>query len=211
MNPRHEARHRMAKLVVAVLLTAAAVMCWRFVLGGPSFDPDEVARAETRMWQAYYSGDRTKLGLQLVSLLRKQHGLSFIEAKEIGELLASSAMKFHAAKGDYESVALGELTEAYRLIKRASGRAYDPEKAARAELSWWVARRTPGQDSVEQVGQRIAGLYAILHGTEDPSFLAAGLLRAEAAALRDAGREDADWARVEELLRQSYRKLEGAL
>jgi len=207
---RRRGRGKLVLLVVVALLGVGAAMGYRFVFGRPSFDGNEVGRAEARMWQAYYANNKTQLGLQLVAMLRKQHGLSLLESKQIGELLAASAMKFRKAKGDYERVALGELTEAYRLIKDASGGTFDPEAAARAELAWWVARRTAGEDSAEQVGRRIEELYTILYGGNHPSFARAGYLRAQAAALRDAGRQNADWVAVEALLCQSYRELQKA-
>jgi len=65
--------------------------------------------------------------------------------------------------------------------------------------------------SAEQVGEKIAELYAILYGDTRPGFAKAGELRAEAAALRDQGGANADWPKVEALLRESYRALADAL
>ena len=204
-------RRGAGKWIILVAVGLIVVMSWRFIFDRPSFNPDEVAQAETHMWQDYYSGDKTQLGLDLVSLLRKQHGMSLFEAKKIGKLLASSAMQFRSASGSYERIALPDLTEAYRLIKRSSGGAFDPADAARAELAWWVARRTPGQDSAEQVGMKIAELYAVIYDDEPATFREAGMLRAEAAALRDLGAKNADWERIEGLLRKSYHAIEKAL
>jgi hypothetical protein len=39
---------------------------------------------------------------------------------------------------------------------------FDPRAVARAELAWWVARRTPGQDSPERIGRLMAEAYARL-------------------------------------------------
>lgn len=47
----------------------------------------------------------------------------------------------------------------------------------------------------------------VLYGGMEPEFTQAGLLRAEAAALRDAGHEAPDWKRVEELLKESCEAL----
>lgn len=47
----------------------------------------------------------------------------------------------------------------------------------------------------------------MLYGGMEPEFTQAGLLRAEAAALRDAGHEAPDWKRVEELLKESCEAL----
>jgi len=181
---------------------------WKIFFTRPAFNADKIAQSETRMWQAYYAGNKTKIGIELIYLLRNQYGLHLFEAKEIGELLASAAMKFRSAKGNYENVVLGDLTEAYFLIKKATGRSFYPEKTARAELAWWVARRTPGQDSVNQVGQKIAELYTLIYETNNPAFVTAGILRAQAAALRDSGQQNADWDGVNKLLQQSYRKLQ---
>lgn len=211
MHQQHKGRAPFLKWSVLAVVVILAIICFRIVFGRPSFDADKVARAETRMWQAYYSGDKTQLGLQLIALLRNQHGLSLLEAKEIGELLASSAMKFSSAGGDYERIVLPDLARAYRLIKQATGASFDPDKVAQAELVWWVARRTKGQDSAEQVGEKIAELYAVLYGSASPAFRQAGLLRAQAACVRDSGQESVDWAHVEDLLRKSYRELKAGM
>ena len=211
MDQQREGTGRFLKWAILVVVIVLAVVSFWIMVERPSFDADKVAQAETRMWQAYYSGDKTQLGLQLIALLRNQHGLSLLEAKEIGELLASSAMKFRSANGDYESVALPDLSKAYGLIKRATGAPFDPGRVARAELAWWVARRTQGQNSAEQVGKRIAELYALLYGRDRPAFEKAGLLRAQAAEVRDSGGKNSDWVYVEDLLRKSYRELKNGI
>jgi len=57
------------------------------------------------------------------------------------------------------------------------------------------------------VGTLIAALYALLYGGTNAEILQAGVLRAQAAALRDAGGPDADWPAVERLLVESYSAL----
>jgi hypothetical protein len=194
-------------LVLLCLIIVIGAVVFRIAFNRPSFDADKVAQAETEMWRAYYGEDRTQLGLTLITLLRSQHGLSLVEAKNIGQLFARSAMEFQSTKSGYEKTVLPYLTEAYGRIQQASGASFDHKEAARAELAWWVARRTPGQDSTEQVGAKITELYVILYGGDHPSFHKAGLLRAQAAAVRDSGEASADWGRVEELLRESYREV----
>ncbi len=173
----------------------------------PAFNVNKVAKAETEMWQAYYTDNKAKLGLLLISLLQTQYGLTLSESKEAGELFASSAMKFHATRKDYNSIVLPDLTAAYRVIKDAKKLSFDPKQAAEVELAWWVARRVAGKNSVEQVGSGIGKLYAIIYGQERSEFKKAGLLRAKAAAIRDKGGKNADWQQIENLLRQSYKEL----
>ena len=54
--------------IFLAIVVGLAVLLFQKVLGRPSFDPDKVAEAETRMWQAYYSGDKMQLGLGLIGL-----------------------------------------------------------------------------------------------------------------------------------------------
>ena len=117
--------------------------------------------------------------------------------------MGASAVKFQEGSGDC-SEALPELEQAYRRLKELSGRSFDPHEAAKEELAWWVARRTDGSDSVEEVGGKIAELYAVLYGSAQPEFREAGRLRAKAGDVRDKGGVDCDWKEVEGLLRQSY-------
>ena len=192
MTQRQEHKRRYRKWIILAAVALSSVWCARTLFWRPPFNPAKVARAETQLWQAYYSDDKTKLGLSVIALLRRQYGLSPFEAKEIGELLAGSALAFRSSHGNYESVALPILTKAYQQIRQATGASFDAEKAASAELAWWVARRTQGQNSAEQVGQRIGELYAVLYGRDSPAFTEAGILRAEAAQLRDSGGKHAD-------------------
>jgi len=210
MNQRTKRRGFLTWILLVVLL-ALVVIAYRILFAHPSFSPDKVAHAETEMWRAYYSNGKTKLALELVSMFRNQYGLSLPEATRIGKLYAQAAMKFRDSQGNYAQTTLPDLIEAYQLLKRASGASYDAEAAARAELAWWVTRRTPRQNSPEQVGRRIAELYVLLYGRDNPSLHSSGLLRAKAAALRDAGGREPDWAQVEALLQQSYRALQQAL
>lgn len=173
-----------------------------------NFDPARLAASETRMWQAYYTRNHTDLAMEMAALLREQMGVSLWTAREIIEPMARGAMIFAGDReGRREAEVLSELETAYARLGEAAGEDWDPRAAARAELAWWVARRTPGQDSPEQVGALIAALYALLYGGGNAEILQAGVLRAQAAALRDAGGPNADWPAVERLLNESYAAL----
>jgi hypothetical protein len=175
-------------VVVAFLCTAGN---WAFS-ALPVLDPDKIATAETRMWQAYYAGDLARLHSEMVSLLRAQFRLAPADAERIARSLSVAAMKFAISGGNHEQVALPDLELAYLQLKTVLKLSFDPREAARAELAWWVARRTPGLDNPQQIGKRIARLYAILYGRERSEFLQAGVLRAEAAQLRDRRGKNCD-------------------
>ncbi|MBI4678628.1 MAG: hypothetical protein HY748_13705 [Elusimicrobia bacterium] len=196
-----------AALVFAALMTGG---CSCFKSAG-AFDASKAAASETRMWKAYYGGDGEALARELQQLVADQFRLSRDQAMQVAGPMAKSAVKFLNTREDYEAAVLPDLRAGYERLKALRGLPSDPEKAAAAELDWWVARRTPGQDSPEEVGRRITKLYAVIYGAEKPGFDKAGLLRAKAAHVRDRGGSGCDWGEVEKLLRESYDALSRAL
>ncbi|MBE7558266.1 hypothetical protein HS125_04715 [bacterium] len=173
-------------------------------------DPRALAEAETRMWQAYYGDDPKLLATELVSVLREQYGLSYLRAAQIGSDLLDATLAFQRNRDNYEEAVLPHLERAYGRLRSAHGGSWDAGEAARAELDWWAARRTPGRDNPEEVGRAIARLYAILYGKSNARIQEAGYLRARAANLRDRGGlagPDGDWSEIQRLLEQSYTAL----
>ncbi len=202
-----------AVALLLLLLVFCSIAVWYIGLHdrgiSGDFDAKAIAEAETRMWQAYYTGDGETLGLEMVVLLREQFGLSLKSAYEVVQPMARGAMTFARAQGDYESKALPHIEQSYRRIAQACGKEseWDAKALAQKELDWWAARRTPGQDSPEQVGAIIAELYTMLYGETNDQIEKAGLLRAQAATLRDEGGANADWPQVQDLLVTSYTAL----
>lgn len=168
------------------------------------FDPDRIAAAEARMWKAYYDRNIQQVGFELIEVLLEQFHLSFPDALAVAADLSSAALAFQSTRGDYPTQVLPGLKSAYGRLKDLTQDTWDAEAAARAELGWWVKRRTPGHNNPEEVGRSIAHLYKILYGKSNKDIERAGLLRARAASLRDTGR---DWPKVQSLLQESYRSL----
>jgi hypothetical protein len=174
------------------------------------FDPYRLANLEVEMWQAYYSGDTIGLFRVLVVTLREQYDYSWINAVSAAFDLARAASTFADLRSNYQTV-LPDLVSAYAIARDWLDAGFDPEQVARAELAWWVARRTPGQDRPDQVGALIADEYALLYETPPSSMMRAGLFRAQAAALRDQEAEAPDWDSIAALLTDSYVELHAAL
>jgi len=198
-----------AAIAVAILVAFALA----FALtppGGPrsmrQFDAGRLADLELRMWQAYYGKERARLFGLLVTLLHEQYHYSWATATVEGLHLARAAATFADLKENYD-VVLPDLETAYAKLRSWTGAGFDPGAVARAELAWWVARRIPGHNSPEQVGRLIADEYALLYETSRERVAEAALLRAEAAALRDAHAASPDWNAIARLLQQSYREL----
>ena len=163
---------------------------------------------ELRMWQAYYAKENVTLFRLLVTLLREQDRYSWSTAAIEGFRLARAAATFGSARGNYE-VVLPDLESAYSTAHDWLDARFDPHAVAKAELAWWVARRTPRQNSPEHVGRLIADEYALLYETSSDRVLKAGLLRAQAAAQRDAEASRRDWDAIGRLLRESVRRAAG--
>ncbi|HMJ85532.1 MAG TPA: hypothetical protein VK504_20260 [Vicinamibacterales bacterium] len=207
-------RFRAVFLVVCGIVAAFALA---FVLTPPrgarsmrEFNPPRLADLEVRMWQAYYARERLRLFGLLVTMLHEQYHYSWATATLEGFHLARAAATFGDLRGGYD-VVLPDLEAAYAKAKSWTQAEFDPRAVARAELAWWVARRVPGQNSAEQIGGLIADEYALLYETSRARVEAAALLRAQAAALRDAQAGRPDWDRIGRLLLQSYSELRSAL
>jgi hypothetical protein len=196
------------KSVVALLLIAIALFVTWLKINSPlPLDSKKIAAAETSMWQAYYSNQPSKLGKELIALLRHQFGLSLLQALSVSKDLMDATLTFNKSQGDYNNKVLPHLVKAYEKIRKARNENWDADDAAKAELEWWVARRTPGKNSPEQVGHSIARLYTILYGKSNPDIERAGYLRAKAASIRDSkglSQDSPEWKQIHVMLEESY-------
>lgn len=185
---------------------------------GRDFDPDELARLETRMWKAYYRQQPARLFVLLVRALRAQARVSWLQALRASLLLTRAAAGFARSTGDYQRFA-ADIGRGYRTLGIPAH--VDVESVARNELRWWVVRRELGLAAGEAAGDAITGLYAALYDVPLEQVAEAGRLRGLAAEVRDRGahadpegpraRGSAYWPEVARLLRDSYRSLRAAL
>ena len=197
-----------------------------------TFDAEQVAWLETRMWEAYYARQDARLFLLLLRLVGSQFAVPLRDAMRIAIMLTRPAMQFarmmptpdslranapitHDASA-YAFVIPG-LTLAYEAIRVVNGAYFDAETVARAELQWWIVHRHPTHFSVNALTEAIAALYAAQYVTDIACVREAARLRAEAALICDVGRNSAKvrgapyWREVYALLRQSYQSLRVAV
>ena len=207
---------RRSHLVLVAVMLLAGTLSYAIVAPprGPrsikQFDARRMADLELRMWQAYYCKERTRLFALLVTMLHEQYHYSWGVATLEGLRLARAAATFGDLTSNYD-VVLPDLEAAYTTARSWLRAGFDPSAVARAELAWWVARRTPGRNSPDQVGELIADEYGLLYEMPRDLFVAAADLRAEASALRDAEAARPDWETIGRLLPESYANLRQAL
>lgn len=185
---------------------------------GTGFDPDELARLETRMWKAYYRRQPARLFGWLILALRAQAHVSLPRAVVASLALTRAAAGFARAERDYERFA-PDIARAYRILGLPSS--VDAEEVARRELRWWVVRREIGLAAGSAAGDAITSLYAAIYGVDPGRVAESGRLRGLAAEVRDRGAAAdpegptgagrAYWPEVAGLLRDSYRSLDRAI
>jgi len=182
-----------------------------------TFDPDEVARLETAMWRSYYEKQRLQLFNQLSELLRTQYHMPLVRSKEVAYYAANAAFVFKSGKqrADYEK-ALPDLIKFYGAVRTMSDIPFNVDRAARLELEWWIIHRQRSQHPPGDLDKALAELQAELYQTPVAKLLEHGRLRAEAMTIRDTKAEaggvtEADWARINDLLKQSWRSLAQAV
>ena len=181
------------------------------------FDADEVARLETAMWRSYYDKQRLRLFTQLSELLRTQYHMPLIRSNLVAYYAANAAFVFKNGKqrSDYEK-ALPDLVKFYQAIYQISDLSFDVNRAARLELEWWIIHRERAKHPPTDLERALAELQAEIYHLPVDRLLEHGRLRAEAMTIRDTKAEDAgvteaDWVRIDELLRQSWHSLSQAV
>lgn len=216
-----QTRTRTKKIVIrAVLVIVAVLICGAlYDLFYPrttkmrDFDPDEVARLETAMWRAYYEKQRLSLFNQLAELLRTQYHMTPIRSNQVAYYGANAAFIFKKGgqRSDYEQ-ALPDLVKFYGAIRKTSDIQFDVDRVARLELEWWIIHRQRAQHAPGDLEKALADLQAEIYRVPVDRLMEHGRLRAEAMTIRDTKAErggvtESDWARINELLRESWRSL----
>lgn len=209
---------RRARWVILIMLVA--LVAWLgFDVYGPrhhslrNFDPNEVARLETDMWRSYYAKERLKLFNQMAELLRTQYGMPLATSNAVAYQAAQAAFVFKDGRKreDYEK-ALPALVKFYQAIHDGADVDFDVQKAAKLELEWWIIHRQRSKYRSGDLDRALAELPAELYRVPAERLMEHARLRGEAMTIRDkkaeeGGVSEADWAKINELLRASWQLL----
>jgi hypothetical protein len=178
-----------------------------------NFDYREIARMDARMWKSYYAREHLELFAQLASLLRQQYNTPFLRSYLIAFRAARAAFVFKDGKNraQYEK-ALPHLVGLYAAIDRMSSESFDPEKAARLELEWWIIHRQRERHQPADLEAALAYTAAEIYQQTPQRMRPHARYRAAAMQIRDTraaqgGLQDSDWHQIEALLLQSWYEL----
>lgn len=219
-KPKRKWRRRL--LVTGIVLVALLTWTGIDLYGSRTshlrdFDPDEVARLDTDMWRSYYAKQRLRLFNQLAETLRTQYHMPLIRSNRVAYYAAKAAFVFKDGKqrSDYEK-ALPDLRKFYAAVREVSDIPFDVQRAAQLELEWWIIHRERAHHQEGDLARALAELQAELYQVPAEKLMEHGRLRAEAMVIRDTKAEaggvtEADWARIGELLRGSWRSLSAAV
>lgn len=209
---------RVSALVIALLFGAVVFdLYYPRTTRMREFDPDEVARLETAMWRSYYEKQQVRLFNQLTELLRTQYHMPLVRSNQVAYYAANAAFVFKQGRErqDYEK-ALPDLIRFYTEIRKLSDIPFDVDRVARLELEWWIIHRERAEHQPVDLEKALAELQAEIYRVPVERMMEHGRLRAEAMTIRDTkaeagGVSEADWAKINELLKESWRSLAQAV
>ncbi len=215
------ARKIALRIVLAVLVLLVAAVLYDLYFPRTThlreFDADEVARLETAMWRSYYEKRRVALFNQLSELLRTQYHMPLVRSNQVAYYAADAAFTFKQGHGrnDYEK-ALPDLVKFYGAIRKMSDIPFDVDRVSRLELEWWIIHRERAQHPPGDLPRALAELQAEIYQVPVDRLMEHGQLRADAMTIRDTkaqsgGVTEEDWAKIGQLLKQSWESLEKAM
>jgi hypothetical protein len=93
---------------------------------------------------------------------------------------------------------------------------FDVYKVSKLELEWWIIHRERENHAPGDLARALAELQAAIYNVPVERVMEHGRLRAEAMTIRDTKAErggvtEADWAKINDLLRQSWGSLAQAV
>jgi hypothetical protein len=181
------------------------------------FEVAAIAQKDTEMWQSYYRREPLRLFGQLAEALRDQFGAPFWRSWGLAFWAAKAAFDFKngTSRADYEK-ALPTLETYFAGIRALSVEPFDPKRAARAELDWWIVHRERDRLPPGALARSLAQAASVLYNQPAETFMSYARHRAEAMRLRDdeaarTGTVEADWVRIRHELDLSWAGLHMAV
>ena len=179
--------------------------------------PERLAELEAGGWRAYYDRDWPKLIKLMVQLNQEQFHIPFPLSMVAAYHVARGSVAWAPAKND-PAVVRGHFTRFYRIARRWSGMQFEPRRAAELEVGYWIEhRRLVGNPDKSTFIEAMTALHSHLFQLPPERMRESAEWRIRANNTVDliTGRlskdPEADWAKLDEELRQCYRSIQREL
>jgi hypothetical protein len=181
------------------------------------FDPDRVAYLEAAGWRAYYEHNWLKLLSLIHEATRAQFHVPFPKSLLAAYYIVRASASWVAVDHDEQKI-LALHEKYYRMVQPHSGLKFDPLKVARLEEQYWdVHRRLSGKPDKTEFIQTMIDLHSAIFNFAPEQARESAELRVLANNTVDlitsktSTDPAADWAKLEDYLRQCYRSIEREL
>jgi hypothetical protein len=182
-----------------------------------TLDPERLAYLEAGGWRAYYDRNWPKLIRLMVLLNQEQFHIPFPLSVVAAFHVARGSIAWAPVKNDPAEVRR-HFTRFYRIARRWSGMTFEPRKAAELEIGYWIEhRRLSGNPDKASFVEAMTALHSQLFDLPPDQMRESAEWRVRANNTVDlitshqSTDSEADWALLEEQLRQCYRSIQRAL
>ena len=182
------------------------------------FDPKKIAYYEKENYVAYYQKAWLKLLRVSIGLVKESFGLSTLQAAYGAYLVARAEIAFAPFPENDVPRAIAYMTRFYQFLKNVHHEDFDPQRAAKLDVNWWIVhRKLFGNSANKELVQALADLYAEAYGIAASKMAEAARLRAEGMLYSDlwvnAGKpaDSPLLAQEEEALYKSYAALKNVI
>jgi hypothetical protein len=180
-------------------------------------NPERLAHLEAGGWRAYYDRDWPRLIRLMVELNQEQFHIPFPLSLVAALHVARGSIAWAPVKND-PRVVRRHFTRFYRMARRWSGMTFEPGRAAELEVGYWIEhRRLAGNPDKSSFVEAMTALHSHLFDLPPEVMRESAEWRIRANNTVDlitgglSHDPEADWARLEDELRQCYRSVQGAL
>lgn len=177
-------------------------------------NPDRVAHFEAAGWRAYYDRQWIKLLRLVVGLCQEQFHIPFPMSLLAAYYVTRASIAWVPLDHD-ERVVQQYYEKFYRLARRYSGLTFDPARVGALELQYNdVHRRLSGKPDKTEFIETMTQLHSAIFGISPAQARESAELRVLAnntvdlIASKTSTNPEADWAKLEDYLRQCYRSIQ---
>jgi hypothetical protein len=177
-------------------------------------NPEQLAALEAGLWRAYYDRKWLRVVKLMVQLNQQQFSIPFPLSLVAAYYIARASIAWAPVDNDHDEVRR-QLLRYYRIARRWSALSFEPRRATDLEVGYWIEhRRLSGQPDKSTFIDAMTALHAELFGLpaarvrESAEWRVRANNKVDVITSGSSSDPEADWASLEEDLRQCYRSID---